>query len=210
VILQIRLSFNLAGVLDLPGKEEADMTVLMDRPSATDEHWNPEPEELLDSLELPPGYKAELIERDIVVTPPPSGDHEGYFAEVTHHFNINGWRVSGNTGLAVPLGNFIPDLTVARKEYFRAPAPSDGWRSPEGVALVAEITSSNPSNDRDSKRRGYAQAEIPLYLLIDRKAKETVLFSHPEKGDYVAAARRRITDPIALPAPFSFTLEDIR
>ena len=185
------------------------MTVLVERPSATeDEHEPVEPEELLDSLELPPGYKAELIEGNIVVTPPPGTEHEGYFVETTYQFNAQGWRVSGNTGLLTPLGRFTPDLTVARRGFFSRDEP-DGWRRSDGVALVAEITSSDPTHDRDSKRRGYAAAKIPLYLLIDRKAKEAVLFSEPARGDYAAVARRPIDEPIPLPEPFSFTLEDI-
>lgn len=187
------------------------MTVLMDRPSATDENEGPSPEELLYSLELPPGYRAELIEGDIIVTPPPNMEHEGYFVETTARFIENGWRVSGTLGLVTPLGLIEPDLTVARREYFANQKPG-GWRTwqnPDGVALVAEITSSNPLKDRDSKRRGYAGAKIPLYLLIDRKAKATVLFSEPEDGDYKIADRRPIDEPIPLPEPFSFTLEDI-
>jgi Uma2 family endonuclease len=185
------------------------MTVLMEPPSTTDEQESAEQLALLDSLELPPGYKAELIEGDIVVTPPPNMDHEGYFAELSYHFNIHGWRVSDGLGLVTPLGRFIPDLTVARKEYFAKDGP-EGWQDPDGVALVVEITSSNPTQDRDPKRRGYAAAKIPLYLLIDRKAKVAVLFSEPDHGDYAVMTRRPIGDPIPLPEPFSFTLEDLR
>jgi Uma2 family endonuclease len=208
VILKRRLPFTSAAVLHLPWKEEADMTVTMDRPSTTDERDRSELEELLDSLELPPGYRAEIIEGDIVVTPPPGAEHEGYFVETSYQFNVHGWRVSGHTGLVTPLGLFEPDLTVARREYFANHKPRS-WRSPDGVALVVEITSSNPLKDRESKRCGYAQAKIPLYLLIDRDTEETVLFSEPAHGDYQVVARRPIDEPIPLPEPFSFTLEDI-
>jgi Uma2 family endonuclease len=185
------------------------MTVTMEPASATDELWNPRAKTLLESLELPPGFKAELIEGDIVVTPPPGGDHEGYFSDVAYELGRQGWRHSGNIGLITPLGKFIPDLTVARREYIIAPAPPSGWRDPTGVALVVEITSSNPSNDRDSKRRGYAQAGIPVYLLIDRHAKETVVFSEPQHGDYSAAEHCTLAGPIPLPEPLNFTLEGL-
>ena len=183
------------------------MTVLMERPSATDERRTPEPEELLDTLELPPGYKAELVEGKIIVTPPPSNEHQDFFVSVAYDFNVAGWRASGNTGVITPLGNFIPDLTVARKEFFRR-TPNEHWLQPDGIALVGEITSTNALIDRETKRRGYAQAQIPLYLLIDRKAKETVLFSDPKKDDYGTTSRRPIDEPVPLPEPFSFTLED--
>jgi Uma2 family endonuclease len=176
------------------------MTVTMEKPQALDE--------LLDSLELPPGYKAETTEGQITVTPPPNDEHESVFAELTYQLNVKGWRVSGNSGLITPLGHFIPDLTVARKEYFTATSGTS-WRNPEGVALVAEITSSNPSADRDGKRRGYATVGIPLYLLVDREAKQTILFSAPARGDYRTISSRPITEQIDLPVPFGFSLEDI-
>ena len=185
--------------------------LLMDRSSATAENDGRELEELLDTLELPPGYKAELAAGKIIVAPPPTNEHQNYVAEFTYDFNVAGWRTSGTSGLITPLCRYIPDLTVARKEFFRA-TPLDHWLNPKGVALVAEVTSSNPDKDkdrdRDDKRRGYAEAKIPLYLLIDRKAKETVLFSKPETGDYAVADRRPIDKEVPLPQPFSFTLKD--
>jgi Uma2 family endonuclease len=181
----------------------------MERPSATDEHGPLEPEELLDSLELPPGSKAEIIEGEVVVTPAPSFEHESYFARLSYQLNVSGWSVSGNLGVLTPLGHFIPDLTVVALDYWEREA-AEGWQGPDGIAMVVEITSTNPSNDRDSKRRGYAGAKIPLYLLIDRQRKESVLFSQPEKGDYTTRARRPLGEPIPLPEPFSFALEDIR
>jgi Uma2 family endonuclease len=183
------------------------MQDVMERPSVTDEQHSPGSEEFLDSLDLPPGFKAELIEGDIVVTPAPDEEHEGYFAGVNRQLSARGWWLSGTYGLVTPLGKFQPDLTVARREFF-ARREHKSYRSPDGVALVVEITSSNPSNDRDSKRRGYARAKIPLHLLIDRKAERTVLFSEPTQGDYAVADRQPIGEPIPLPEPFAFTLED--
>ena len=181
------------------------MTVTMEKPDAIPQSL----EAVMDELELPLGYKAELIEGEISVVPPPNGEHEAFFVQLNYEFHRQGgWRVSGGTGLITPLGRFIPDLTVARREFF-LPAPQDHWRHPEGVELVAEITSSNPSNDRDAKRRGYAAAGIPLYLLVDRANKQTILFSQPQRGDYRGRDFRPITGPVPLPAPFDFTLEDL-
>jgi len=185
------------------------MTVLMDRPSATDENWNPKPEELLDSLELPPGYKAELIEGDIVVTPPPSFNHESVLMRMSRQLYPRDWATAGNLGVVTPLGRFVPDLVVTSFDYWERDS-DESWQTSADIAMVVEVTSSNPTKDRDPKRRGYAKAEIPLYLLVDRQTKETVLFSEPENGDYRAADRRPLGDPIPLPAPFSFTLEEVR
>lgn len=182
------------------------MTLLMERPQELEDPiaiGN-----LFDSLELPPGFKAELIEGALVVTPPPNGQHEYFFAKTIRPFVAHGWWVSGNVGLATPGGRFIPDLTVAREEFF-AMHPDDVWRKPEGVELVAEITSSDADKDRGAKRRGYAAAGIPLYLLIDRQSKEITLFSRPQRGNYCGTLTLPIDEPMPLPEPFSFTLENL-
>jgi len=182
------------------------MTVLMEEPRALDEFG--ELGELLDSLDLPPGYKAELIEGEIVVMPPPGFNHEAFLAMIHYQLSLRKWLAVGNLGVITPLGKFIPDLSVATFEYFRRDS-DESWQGSDGIAMVVEVTSSNPEKDRDAKRRGYALANIPVYLLVDRQRKETVLFSEPERGDYVVVARRPITEPVPLPAPFSFTLTDI-
>jgi Uma2 family endonuclease len=185
------------------------MQGVLELPRTTDEYEPTEPEALLDSLDLPPGSKAEIIEGEVVVTPAPSFEHESYFARLSYQLNVSGWSVSGNLGVLTPLGHFIPDLTVVALDYWDRDA-AEGWQLPDGIAMVIEVTATNPSNDRDSKRRGYAGAKIPLNLLIDRQRKESVLFSQPEKGDYTTRARRALGEPIPLPQPFSLTLEDIR
>ena len=183
------------------------MTVVMERPRTNDEE--PEPEELLDSLELPPGHRAEFIEGDIVVSPTPQFEHQDILMKIIRPMVLADWDPHGEIGVAVSADSrFIPDLTVVPRD-FRFSAQRS-WQSPVGIELVVEVTSSNADKDRGAKRRGYAYAEIPLYLLIDRERKETVLFSEPGNGDYAVADRRPITDPIPLPAPFSFALEDIR
>jgi Uma2 family endonuclease len=184
------------------------MTVLMDRPSATDEHEGPEPEELLDSLELPPGYKAELVGREIIVTPPPVFNHQTVLRKVRRQLPPHGWGEDQNIGVVTPGGKFIPDLIVADLGYWERES-EESWQGSEGIAMVVEVTSSSASIDRDEKRLGYAAAKIPLYLLIDRQRKETVLFSEPARGDYAVVARRPIDEPVPLPEPFSFTLEGL-
>ncbi|MER5862589.1 Uma2 family endonuclease [Kitasatospora sp. NPDC002040] len=159
------------------------------------------------NLDTPPGYKAELIEGEIVVTPPPDGDHEDAIARfsraVARHAAADLY-VSGGKGLITPGGRFIPDATVAPLGHFRA---QDSWAQPSGVLLVLEVTSTGPQKDRDVKRRGYAAAGIPCYLLIDRSRAEAVLFTDPVDGDYAALIQVPFGKPLDLPAPFSFALD---
>ncbi len=77
----------------------------------------------------------------------------------------------------------------------------------EGVALVLEVTSTKPRNDREAKRRCYARGGIPLHLLVDRESSSITLFSDPERDDYREQCTRPLGKPLSLPAPFAFDLE---
>lgn len=158
-------------------------------------------------LSVPKGFRAELIEGEIVVTPPPDGDHETAISALARQLFRHAEAeldVMSNKGLIVPGGRFIPDGTVTRAGHFRGAEP---WAGSTGVLLVFEVTSSQPHKDRDAKRLGYAKAGIPCYLLVDRGKGKVILFTEPEQGDYQAAARASFGKPIELPEPFGFTLD---
>lgn len=73
-----------------------------------------------------------------------------------------------------------------------------------------EITSKgNADQDRKNKLWGYAHAEVPLYLLVDRFAEEgpsVGLFSKPANGVYQETHRVPFGEKITLPAPFEMVL----
>lgn len=153
-------------------------------------------------------YRAELIGGRIVVSPPPPGDHAHVVAELTAQLvrkSAVDIAISGNRGLTTPFGNFIPDLTVAEPGSFD---DEPSWGTASGTLLLAEVTSSVASDDRETKRRAYAAVGIPLYLLVDRDHRETTLFSRPdiEAQDYRADIRVPFGADLDLPDPFSFTL----
>lgn len=167
------------------------------------------------ALDTPEGFRAELIEGEIVVTPPPDGDHEKYISRIVRQV-IKLSRIemdfSGNKGLRLareevgPAHHVIPDVTFAPVDVdaFGGAGP---WMPCDGVAMVVEVTSTRPRADRDAKRRCYARGGIPLYLLIDRDSSSITLFSDPEKDDYREHRTRPFGKAITLPAPFAFDLE---
>jgi Uma2 family endonuclease len=162
----------------------------------------------------PEGYRAELIDGEIVVTPPPDGDHEDAIGQIVKQVLRNGaveMDFAATKGLLVPTdgrddsGHVIPDITFARSElrlFLGAPP----WMRPTGVTMVVEVTSSRTSKDREAKRHGYAAARIPLYLLVDREAQRVTLFSEPVRDDYSASRVAAFGDRLHLPAPFGFEL----
>ncbi|NUR29686.1 MAG: hypothetical protein HOV83_28195 [Catenulispora sp.] len=57
--------------------------------------------------------------------------------------------------------------------------------------MAVEVTSSAPADDREAKCRAYAAAGIPLYLLVDRGRRETVIPSPA-----TAARRNTLAAPL--------------
>ncbi|WP_328954646.1 Uma2 family endonuclease [Kitasatospora purpeofusca] len=167
------------------------------------------------SLHSPEGFRAELIEGEIIVAPPPDGDHEDYIDLLIDQVKAKSkvhMQVSGGKGLRLvsgglcPRNHVIPDATFAPKELrlFRG-APS--WMEPDGVAMVAEVTSSKPDQDRIAKRHCYARAAIPFYLLIDRERSQISLFGTPHRDEYTEVHLAAFGEPLVLPAPFEFELD---
>ncbi|MER7051464.1 MULTISPECIES: Uma2 family endonuclease [unclassified Streptomyces] len=171
------------------------------------------------ALDTPEGFRAELIEGEIVVTPPPDGDHEDYIGLIVSQVirkSRTDMQFSGNKGLKLrggldcPMDHVIPDGTFA-PTGLRLYRGADPWMPCPGVAMVLEVTSSKPHADREAKRRCYAGGGIPLYLLVDRQASSITLFSTPERidhrDDYREHRTRPLGKPLTLPAPFAFELD---
>ncbi|MCN9239856.1 Uma2 family endonuclease [Streptomyces sp. RY43-2] len=166
-------------------------------------------------LDTPEGFRAELIEGEIVVTPPPDGDHEHYISRIMRQV-VRRSRIdmdfSGNKGLklrsggACPRDYLVPDGTFAPLDLdlYRG---AGSWMPCDGVAMVLEVTSSKPQTDREAKRRCYARGRIPLYLLIDRDDSSVTLFSDPRGDDYRQHSTLPFGKSLALPEPFAFDLE---
>ncbi|MGW3073101.1 Uma2 family endonuclease [Kitasatospora sp. NPDC001132] len=167
------------------------------------------------SLHSPEGFRAELIEGEIIVAPPPDGDHEDYIDLLIDQVKAKSqvhMQVSGGKGLRLvsgglcPKNHVIPDATFAPRELrlFRGAPP---WMEPDGVAMVAEVTSSKPDHDRITKRHCYARAGIPLHLLIDREKSQVSLFCRPHREEYTEVHLAAFGEPLAVPAPFEFELD---
>lgn len=162
---------------------------------------------LFSELDVPDGIRVELIEGEIVVSPPPFGAHEHDLARFVEQVirSVTEPVDVGSIGLFTPGGLFIPDKVIAPKGHFLD--LTEAWTLPKGIVMVVEATSSRPETDREVKRLGYAAAGVPLYLLIDRSKKEVVLFSEPRDGDYRAHIQVPFGSPLELPAPLSFPLD---
>ncbi|MGH3387475.1 MAG: Uma2 family endonuclease [Actinomadura sp.] len=182
------------------------------------EPYSPE-DVLLDgflALKTPEGFRAELIDGEIVVSPPPGGHHEHIISRIVEQaLRESQARMdfSGNRGLLLPSGgscpksHAIPDGVFAPRELALFAADAASFMRPDGLALVIEVTSSHPGLDREGKRHCYARGGIPLYLLVDREKGTVTLFSEPAGDDYTESHAGVFGKVIELPAPFSFGLD---
>ncbi|WP_030238576.1 MULTISPECIES: Uma2 family endonuclease [unclassified Streptomyces] len=166
-------------------------------------------------LDTPEGFRAELVEGEFVLTSLPDGHHEHCISRIVNQlhqrcdFDV---QFSGNKGLKLknavgqPQDHVIPDGTVVARapQLFRGAPP---WMPSAGVTMVLEVTFTRPEIDRGAKRRCYARGGIPLYLLVDRDASATTLFTEPEKGDYLRSHTTAFGGPLTLPEPFAFDLD---
>ncbi|MEU5098400.1 Uma2 family endonuclease [Streptomyces sp. NPDC020996] len=167
------------------------------------------------ALDTPEGFRAELIDGEIVVTPPPDGDHEDYIGLIVEEVirkSRTRMQFAGNKGLKLrsgggcPKDHAIPDATFAPMEL-RLYRGAEPWMPCDGVAMVLEVTSTKPAADREAKRRCYARGGIPLYLLVDGEAASVTLFSDPRNDDYRQVCTLPFGKPLPLPEPFAFELE---
>ncbi|MET9829858.1 Uma2 family endonuclease [Streptomyces sp. NPDC006385] len=160
----------------------------------------------------PEGLHVELINGRVLVTPAPDGDHDENMVFLRKQFEAHDPELVlyHERGLAVPAyraGRARVDGAVAPLGYFRG-QPS--WADPAGVLLVVEVTSGCEKDadvDRIDKRDAYAQAALPVYLLVDRHRGEVVVHWDPEGGHYQHAGKAVFGAKLRLPEPFGFDLD---
>ncbi len=167
------------------------------------------------ALDTPEGFRAELIEGEIVVTPPPDGDHEDCISlilkQVIRHARTD-MDFSGNKGLKLrsgggcPENHVIPDGTFAPAELrlFRGRNPGchvTGWRS--------SSRSPRPNPGPTVRTSAIATPAVPSLSTcsVDREESSVTLFSDPERDDYRQHCTIPFGKPLGLPAPFAFDLE---
>ncbi|WP_243725672.1 Uma2 family endonuclease [Actinomadura rubrisoli] len=186
--------------------------------------------ELDDFIHAPEGHRVEIIGGKVVVSPPPAFEHNAIVGDISYalaHAHAARpdftWRTDQGTGLSlVGIGEgFIPDLMVLEQEVYRAARRSRvKTLVPDQVELVVEVTSSgNAGNDRrpaerrhaNNKWNGYAAAEVPYYLLIDRSPKVTrsILYSIPDQGSaaYLHEDSWAFGETVQLPEPFGVEID---
>jgi Uma2 family endonuclease len=123
-----------------------------------------------------PGYRVEIIGGVITVAPPPDGPHARALTKLMRPFIAAGLddgesEVLQGIGLWLPGGPedyAIPDLAVVDADLDEHLVGNNCY-DPAVFRLVLEVTSSNYNNDMRNKVASYAEAKIPVYVILDRR-----------------------------------------
>jgi Uma2 family endonuclease len=168
-------------------------------------------------LDVPEGWRAEIIfDGTITLTPPPIPAHSWIDILLTELLVL---AAPAGTGVAHQFGARIaatgklyePDLAVLPKAVMKAAASGSApWIECDELMLAVEITSKyNADVDRTWKRKGYAVAGVPLYLLVDRWSRPAAmtLLSEPDGADYRQAVKVPFGERLVLPEPFGVEID---
>ncbi|MGY5060369.1 Uma2 family endonuclease [Streptomyces sp. 900105755] len=152
------------------------------------------------AMELPEGYRAEIIEGAIEVSPTGRLSH----AQIVNRLRDALVRFLGegeyaafqDTNVIHQRKGWIPDVLVAPGDLEPHGDEDELGVVASAVSLVAEVVSPgkrNQDRDRIRKRREYARAGIPVYIIIDdydSHGTVTVLTEpEPDKADWVGVHR---------------------
>ncbi|MFF2127969.1 Uma2 family endonuclease [Streptomyces olivochromogenes] len=163
------------------------------------------------TMELPEGYRAEIVEGVLEVQRigrVRHGSIANRLGEALSRYECKG-EYGAYHGMAVTLRRrrvWMPDVVVAAQGP-GASADEDGIGVvASAVYLVAEVVSQgerHQERDRVRKRREYARAGIPVYVIIDdydNQGTVTVLTEpQPDKADWVGVHRVPYGTDVTIP-----------
>lgn len=161
-----------------------------------------------------PGHRVEILNGSIVVTPPPDGPHQETLTWLIEEFARVKARKAGlkyvtGIGLWLPTGPddyAVPDFSLVDADYRDALVEKNCY-APHVFHLVLEVTSSNWTNDTATKVDIYARANIPAYLIADRKHDEVLLYQNPVDGKYPDPVRYKRGETVPVPESVGITLD---
>ncbi|MEU5524262.1 Uma2 family endonuclease [Streptomyces sp. NPDC047860] len=189
------------------------MTVMAERPmtGGTESDSFEDLLRTLDELDVPDGYKAEIIRGNIVVSPWSKGyylDVMELVCEQLRPYLPAEHRISYGPFLYVFPGSeraYGPDIHVAHR---RASRISSTHLDGEALSFVAELTSSSTrDDDMTDKVEVYGRAGVPVYLLLDMQEECATVFSMPSAKGYKSSDTKPFGEKLGIPAPFDCVLD---
>ncbi|WP_351227047.1 Uma2 family endonuclease [Streptomyces sp. NPDC002133] len=167
------------------------MTVVeTDRIDMADENDELTLDDLFESLErmpVPEGYKVEIVEGAVHMSPQRDAHWEiirRIVRALEDRFGMS-VKVKSDVRIDFPghLNGFCPDVAKLREG---AEKDHKGrWRH-QDVEFIAEVISKDTAaNDYGRKKTAYAAAEVLVYLIADPYVGKCHVYTQPKNGDYV-------------------------
>ena len=171
-------------------------------------------------MEQHPGYRVEIIGGVIVVAPIPDGRHAEVLTEVmipllAAELHGQATDVLQRVGLWLPGGPedyAVPDLAIVDADLDEHLIENNCY-DPAAFRLVLEVTSIDYNNDLRNKVAAYAEAKIPVYVIIDRRHGRVHVLTEPVSGGYdshqVYAPGQEVTLPESIGAPVTLDVDEL-
>lgn len=165
-------------------------------------------------LDVPEGWRAEIVEGGIAMTFPPGNGHNLIVGRVHRQLvaaTPRDWAVCQTLAIAIPGAKrlYQPDLVIVPRAELTGRPDDDPIPAGRAKLAVEIVSTGSARTDRVEKLRAYGEAAIPLYLLIDRFAEHgpsVTLFSEPADSHYRRFEQVRFGSKIELPEPINLTL----
>ncbi|MCQ4044141.1 Uma2 family endonuclease [Streptantibioticus rubrisoli] len=162
------------------------------------------------SMELPEGFRAEIVEGFIEVSPTGRSRHAQTVNRLRRalerHLGDGEYAVHHDWNVIRGLKAWVPDLFIAPEDDEEFVTEDGLGFVDSAVRLVVEVVSpgyENQQRDRVRKRRAYAGAGIPVYVIVDdfdNHGTVTILTSpSPEEGIYAAESRTPYGTEVQIP-----------
>ncbi|MFJ8358884.1 Uma2 family endonuclease [Streptomyces sp. NPDC093984] len=171
-------------------------------------------------MERHPGYRVEIIGGHLLVTPSPDAPHARALTKLMRPFITAGLddgetEVLQNVGLWLPTDTedyAIPDLVVVDADIDDHFVENNCY-DPVCFRLVLEVTSGNWKNDLKTKAAAYAEAEVPVYVVVDRRHQRLHVLTDPTGNRYENhrpyAPGEIVTLPDSIGAKVTLDVEEI-
>jgi len=157
------------------------------------------------------GYRYEIIDGSLLVTPPPAIPHFRVTARL-HKLLIQrapeDFVVGENAGIDLSGARTtyrVPDIIVVQAS---AVARTEGLFAPADVALAIEVLSPDSGgDDLVAKRYRYGKARVPNYWIVDQKRRTLTVLRHDGREAYDEVAVVRPGESFKSDEPFPVELD---
>ena len=158
-------------------------------------------------MERHPGYRVEIIGGHLLVAPSPDAPHAIVLTDLMLPFLAAGLhgeesKVAQNVALWLPTGPedyAIPDLSVVDADINDHLVENNAY-DPVCFRLVLEVTSSNWRDDLKTKVAAYAEAKVPVYVVVDRRHQRLHVLTEPAGSGYNSHRIHAPGENVSLPA----------